>query len=72
MVYIRFFLQGINQIYGHIRCIHTVLANPKNKVSLTFPLAHLEIASTEGTKCASRHTHTYKCTHTHTQMLEQL
>jgi hypothetical protein len=27
MVYIRCFLQGNNQIYGHIQCIYTVLAN---------------------------------------------
>ena len=27
-VYIRYFWQGIHQIYGHIRCIYTVLANP--------------------------------------------
>jgi len=26
--YIRYFWQGIHQIYGHIRCIYTVLANP--------------------------------------------
>jgi len=29
-VYIRFFWQGNHQIYGHIRCIYTVLANPNN------------------------------------------
>ena len=27
-VYIRYFWQGDRQIYGHIRCIYTVLANP--------------------------------------------
>jgi len=27
-VYIRYFWQGHHQIYGHIRCIYTVLANP--------------------------------------------
>jgi len=32
-VYIRYFWQENHQIYGHIRCIHTVLANPKNKVT---------------------------------------
>jgi len=26
--YIRYFGQGSHQIYGHIRCIHTVLADP--------------------------------------------
>jgi hypothetical protein len=29
-VYIWYFWQGIHQIHGHIRCIYTVLANPKN------------------------------------------
>ena len=29
-VYIRYFLQGFYRIYGHIRCIYTVLANPKH------------------------------------------
>jgi hypothetical protein len=28
-VYIRYFWQGNHQIYGHIRCIYTVLANPE-------------------------------------------
>jgi len=27
-VYIRYFWLGNHQIYGHIRCIYTVLANP--------------------------------------------
>jgi len=27
-VYIRYFWQGFYQIYGHIRCIYTVMANP--------------------------------------------
>jgi len=30
-VYIRYFWQGFYQIYGHIRCIYTVLANPTKK-----------------------------------------
>jgi len=29
-VYIRYFWQGNHQIYGHIRCIYTILANPKH------------------------------------------
>jgi len=32
-VYIRYFWQGNHQIYGHIQCIHTVLANPKNEAN---------------------------------------
>jgi hypothetical protein len=27
-VYVRYFWQGNNQIYGHVRCICTVLADP--------------------------------------------
>jgi hypothetical protein len=30
-VYIRYFWQENHQIYGHIRCIYTVLANPNNR-----------------------------------------
>jgi hypothetical protein len=29
-VFIRYVWQGNHQIYGHIRCIYTVLANPRN------------------------------------------
>ena len=29
-MYIRYFWQGHHQIYGHIRFIYTVLANPKH------------------------------------------
>ena len=36
-VYIRYFWQGNHKIYGHIRCIYTVLANPRNvTLSLCF------------------------------------
>jgi len=34
-VYIRYFWQGNHQIYGHIRCIYTVLANPLHTVDVT-------------------------------------
>jgi len=30
-VHIRYFWQGNHQIYGHIRCIYTVLANPRHE-----------------------------------------
>ena len=33
-VYVRFFWQGNHQIYGHIRCVYTVLANPTHTASL--------------------------------------
>jgi len=29
--YVRCFWQGNHQIYGHIRCIYTVLANPRRE-----------------------------------------
>jgi hypothetical protein len=32
MLYIRYFWQGNDQIYGHIRCIFMVLANPTRTV----------------------------------------
>ena len=32
-VYIRYFWQGNHQIYGHIRCIYAVLANPTHSAS---------------------------------------
>jgi len=31
-IYIRYFWQGNHQIYGHIRCIFTVLANPTHSL----------------------------------------
>ena len=31
-VYIRYFWQGNHQIYGHIRCIYTILANPMHEL----------------------------------------
>jgi len=31
-VYMRYFWQGIQQIYGHIRCMYTVLANTAHTV----------------------------------------
>jgi len=34
--YIRYFWQGDHQIYGHIRCTHTVLANPTYKWQLVY------------------------------------
>jgi len=34
-VYIRYFWQVHHHIYGHKRCIYTVLANPKNKYCFT-------------------------------------
>jgi len=37
-VYIRYFWQGNHQIYGHIRCIYTVLANP-----IYTPLCELQV-----------------------------
>jgi len=33
-VYIRYFWQGNHQLYGHIRCIHTVLSSPTHTGAL--------------------------------------
>ena len=33
-VYIRHFWQGNHHIYGHIRCVYTVLANPTHGVGI--------------------------------------
>jgi len=40
MVYIRYFWQVNHQIYGHIRCIYTVLANPACSGSIGFVCRH--------------------------------
>ena len=34
-MYIRYFWHGIHKIYGHIRCIYTVLANTTNVYIIT-------------------------------------
>jgi len=36
-VYIRIFWQRNYQIYGHIRCIYTVLANPSYNSNNSYP-----------------------------------
>jgi len=33
-VYIRYLWQGNQQMYGHMRCIYTVLANPTHELPL--------------------------------------
>jgi hypothetical protein len=40
-VYMQYFWQGPHQIYGHIRCIHTILANPKHVVCPPYLLQHV-------------------------------
>ena len=37
-VCIRYFWQGNQQIYGHIRCIYTVLASPRNESDTVVPV----------------------------------
>jgi hypothetical protein len=39
-VYIRHFWQRNHQIYGHIRCIYTILANPKYAYFVYFKYPH--------------------------------
>ena len=49
-VYIRYIWQGNHQIYGHIRCIYTVLANPMYVPYLCMAMADL---SHDTTSCAT-------------------
>jgi hypothetical protein len=37
-VYIRYFWQENHQIYGHIQCIYTVMANPKHDIGMLWLL----------------------------------
>ena len=37
-LYLRYFWQGYHQLYGHIRCIYTVLANPRYTPYMTVVL----------------------------------
>jgi hypothetical protein len=39
-VYIRYYWQGNHQIYGNIRCIYTVLANPSYTIDLCLAGQH--------------------------------
>jgi hypothetical protein len=56
-VYIQYFWQGNRQIYGHIRCVYTVLANPKY-AALYKPAG----------PCI-QHSHAHKITHYHSPCL---
>jgi hypothetical protein len=47
-VYIWYFWQGNHQIYGHIRCIYTVLANPTHCIS-TYSIWSLWLLATRYT-----------------------
>jgi hypothetical protein len=53
-VYERYFWQGNHQIYGHIRCIYMVLANPNHVVHTTFAHSHLHL-SMMGSICQTLH-----------------
>jgi len=68
-VYIRYFWQGNHQIYGYIRCIYTVLANPTYTVYTYTALASpSNIASTArgiGLSCASVCNVLISCSHWH-------
>ena len=39
-IYIRYFWQGNHQIYGHIRCVCTILANPTHTHTYTCTYSH--------------------------------
>jgi hypothetical protein len=61
-VYIRYFWQGNHQIYGHIRCMYTVLANP-TYVACNKPALLWSYFEQVGLTWCSTQTHTN--THTH-------
>ena len=42
MVYVRYFWQGIHQIYSHIQCINTVLANFREAVCFALCLVQIK------------------------------
>jgi hypothetical protein len=56
-VCLRNFWQGYHWIYGHIRCIHTILANPRSLVNKTVTKKeNMQAASNNPPKTPS-HTH---------------
>jgi len=73
-IYTVYFWQGNHRIYGHIRCIYTVLANPKDVPSV------IKRRAVQCPDCATKkqheefsvavlttqHTHTHGHTHAHT------
>ena len=71
VLYIRWiygnFWQGNHQIYGHIRCIYTVLANMNTRPTHTHAHthAHTHIQTRTHTRMHAR-THTHAPTHMHT------
>ena len=60
-VYIRHLWQGNDRLYGHIRCICTVLANPN---TLSYPGSSFR-SWHKARHCPTPHTHTHTHTHTH-------
>ena len=70
-VHTRFFWQGNHQIYGQIRCIYTILANPTDvasSVNQGFHALQLVCVPLSGRAlCACSRTHTSTHTSTHTQ-----
>jgi hypothetical protein len=59
-VYIRYFWQKNDQIYGHIRCIYTVLANP---INTPFVTPNLDTPTAKSTDWPD----SYSFAHTHFQ-----
>ena len=51
MVYTGYFWQGNHQIYGHIRCIYMVLANPINLTTWPDDVRSIAGSSTMGDAC---------------------
>jgi len=68
-VYIRYYWQGNHEIYGHIRCIYTVLANPNHLIAgmVSHDSALSGVGVATAVKLGVTHTHTH--THIHTHLL---
>jgi len=63
----RHFWQGNHHMYGHIRCIYTVLADPTHTLSANFePRTHKNRKNTRTHAHTHTHTHTHTLTHTDT------
>ena len=68
-VYVRYFWQGNHQIYGHMRCIYTVLDNPTHDV-LNLCLKQ-RCGHTQAFMDTCTHTRTHFLSHTHAHIQTQ-
>ena len=77
LVFFQYFLHGNHQVYGHIRRIYTVLANPTYLSRLVADTCLLPPLLARAHTHTHTHTHTHSCalntlhTHVHTHSLPQ-